>query len=150
MTKPSPPRPAGMSYDSMIDELRRAGHAIPKSTTSHSDLVAKISDAERARSSRDGRVVTAIMRGIGPVVREFVAAEVQRATAPLIARLAALEARPAGASLKWAGVWQSKTYPECSLVTHAGGLWLATRGTSARPGTDTSGWTLIVKKGAAP
>ena len=35
------------------------------------------------------------------------------------------------------------------MTTRSGGLWVATRATTATPGTDDSGWQLIVKKGTA-
>lgn len=65
----------------------------------------------------------------------------------LEARVAALEARPA---LKWAGVWKGDVpYKENSLITHSGGLWLATiESKGCRPG-DGAIWRLIVKKGGA-
>ena len=34
------------------------------------------------------------------------------------------------------------------MVTRKGGLWLAQRDTSARPGDGGDGWTLVVKAGA--
>jgi hypothetical protein len=62
-------------------------------------------------------------------------------------RIAALEARPA---VKYYGVHDDgTTYPERAMTTRSGGLWVATRGTTATPGTDDSGWLLVVKKGQA-
>ena len=63
-------------------------------------------------------------------------------------RIKDLESRPL---LKYAGVWKADaTYTEGRLATHAGGLWLAIRATTDRPGTPGSGWRLIVKSGHAP
>ena len=60
------------------------------------------------------------------------------------ARVAALEQRP---ELRHVGVWrESRTYPEASIVTHAGSLWLCKAATQARPGQNDA-WQLIVKSG---
>ncbi len=71
-------------------------------------------------------------------------------TARLLAlerRIMELESKP---MLKYAGTWRSgETYPEGRLITHQGGLWLSTETTSGTPGTDASGFRLIVKKGHA-
>ena len=51
--------------------------------------------------------------------------------------------------LKYAGTWQSDaTYAEGRLTTHGGGLWLAMNATDRQPGTEASGWRLIVEEGA--
>ena len=66
---------------------------------------------------------------------------------PLEQRIAALETRPA---VKYCGTFEESTgYPEGSMTTRSGGLWVATRATTATPGTDESGWLLVVKKGQA-
>jgi hypothetical protein len=65
----------------------------------------------------------------------------------LEARVATLEQRPPAP--RYLGVWRSMNeYSIGDLVTHNGGLWLACRPTSAKPGTDDSGFTLIVKAGS--
>ena len=62
-------------------------------------------------------------------------------------RIKELEGRPL---LKYAGAWKSDaTYAEGRLTTHGGGLWLAMNATDRQPGTEASGWRLIVKKGHA-
>jgi hypothetical protein len=67
--------------------------------------------------------------------------------AQLEQRIKELEARPL---LKYLGVWRDDaTYTEGQLVTHAGGLWLATTDTTGTPSTPASGWRLIVKRGQA-
>jgi hypothetical protein len=64
--------------------------------------------------------------------------------AALEMRIAELEARPVPS---WAGTHaEGKTYSECAMVTHRGGLWLATRATVAPPGSGPD-WKLIVKRG---
>ena len=63
------------------------------------------------------------------------------------ARLANLEQRPPAP--RWCGIWRPDSgYTAGDLVTCSGGLWLAARSTSARPGTDDSGWSLVVKSGS--
>lgn len=67
----------------------------------------------------------------------------------LEARLAALEHQPPAP--RWLGVWRhGNEYSVGDLVTRSGGLWLACRPTSGKPGADDSGWSLIVKSGGAP
>jgi hypothetical protein len=62
-------------------------------------------------------------------------------------RIAALEARP---TVKYCGSYKEGTaYLEGAMTTRSGGLWVATRATTATPGTDDSGWLLAVKKGQA-
>ena len=61
-------------------------------------------------------------------------------------QVAALKAAPPAP--RWLGVWRAdNAYVAGDLVTQAGGLWLACRQTSAKPGTADGGWTLIVKSG---
>ena len=69
---------------------------------------------------------------------------------PLKTRIAELEARPASAGVKYAGVWKEETgiYAEGSLTTYAGGLWLAQKTTHRKPGQTSSDWVLVVKRGA--
>lgn len=91
----------------------------------------------------------AMMRGIAPVIQEYTAKAIQAATSPLLARVAALEARP---GVEYAGVYDAaKTYAEGQLVTRSGGLWLALRtSTNLLPGSDPAFWKLVVKSGEAP
>jgi hypothetical protein len=61
------------------------------------------------------------------------------------ARLADLERR---GSVEYRGVWRDQEYPQASLTTHSGSLWIAQERTTARPGHG-KGWKLIVKSGRA-
>jgi hypothetical protein len=79
------------------------------------------------------------------------------ALAPIVARLSVVEtalaelrAQAATApAVTWAGIWRAHLpYRSGELTTHRGGLWLCTRATSATPGTDDSGWTLVCKRGS--
>jgi len=83
---------------------------------------------------------------IAAVVAEQLA-ERDATIAALAARVAKLEAAPPAP--RWLGVWRAANeYRPGDLTTHQGGLWLACRPTSARPGTADSGWQLIVKAGS--
>lgn len=83
------------------------------------------------------------------VFREFVDGHVSKLkaeNAALAARVKCLEDRP---PLKYCGVWAAKTYPENSLVTRDGSLWIAKRTTAAYPGggAEPDSWQLCVKRG---
>ena len=78
---------------------------------------------------------------------------------PLIDRVKELDARVARAeeggskaaapSIRWCGHWRhGEPYAVGSAVTDKGGLWLAIGVPTNRPGTESSGWRLIVKRGA--
>lgn len=63
---------------------------------------------------------------------------------PLEDRIAKLEARNA---VRHRGIWRDgKSYPEASLCTHSGSLWIAKRKTKARPG-QSDNWQLVCKGG---
>ncbi len=77
-------------------------------------------------------------------VADVLADVTKAAIAPLEKRITELESR---STLKWSGVHQPGVeYGECSLTTHAGGLWIATKATAATPGASAD-WRLIVKSG---
>jgi hypothetical protein len=88
----------------------------------------------------DEKQLRVIAKGVGPVIRDY--------TAPLHARIAALEARPA---VVYRGIWRNdQQYAEASLVTDGGSLWIAkAESRGARPGSDATSWQLIVKRGEA-
>ena len=74
---------------------------------------------------------------------------------PLVERIKALETKTAAIEaqprpLSWQGVFQDGVeYQRGGCVTHAGSLWVCdTTATRTRPGTDRSGWKLIVKNGS--
>jgi hypothetical protein len=82
---------------------------------------------------------------VDAIATELIAV-ISQALAPLAARIAALEQRPA---LKYAGVFGGgNVYEEGMLATDRGSLWLSVTRTSARPG-DNQDWRLIVKRGEA-
>jgi len=83
----------------------------------------------------------------GQMVAEVMLEAIDRALAPVLARIALLEARPA---VKYSGVYQAGVvYSAGSLTTRSGSLWIASRETHNQPGSDDSGWTLVVKRGEA-
>jgi hypothetical protein len=66
--------------------------------------------------------------------------------AALTLRIDELERRPA---VQWKGTWVGgRAYVTGSLATYKGSLWLAVEPTAAQPGTNNSGWKLVVKQGA--
>ena len=76
----------------------------------------------KVAQTRNGKLISTMMEGIAPVMAEYVAAEIEKATAPLKAEIAALKAR------KYEGVWQSeRSYPEGAMVTHSGSMWHANK-----------------------
>ena len=77
---------------------------------------------------------------------DAVVAAVKQLVDPLLARVKALEERPA---LAYKGVFEADVlYRECSLVTRSGSLWLALHDTRAVPGSEPSAWRLVAKNGA--
>ena len=70
---------------------------------------------------------------------------IQMATAPLHARIAALEARP---TLKFCGIYSdTKAYAPGDCATRQGGLWACKTATTGP--FDHAAWQLAVKKGDA-
>lgn len=99
----------------------------PRPATSDADLVAGLD----ARTAHDRSLVSAVLDAVAPVLKS------------LSERISKLESKP---SPKWCGPFrQGESYPELSFVVCSGGLWVAERSTSARPGSDNSGWQLCVK-----
>jgi hypothetical protein len=92
------------------------------------------------------KTLDAIAADVGGALAELVKRQKATITA-LESRIAQLESRPLQ---KWAGVHVTgMQYSEASLVTHGGSLWVATETTTGTPGTEASGWRLIVKRGHA-
>jgi hypothetical protein len=82
---------------------------------------------------------------------------VQRALAPVLARLAAVEARPlepgppgppGPPGLTYQGVYQDgKTYDPGDVATWAGSTWHCHSATTTKPGDGSKDWQLMVKRG---
>jgi hypothetical protein len=90
-----------------------------------------------------------VERWMSPIfaTHRYKSREAQTRLDALERRIKELEDRPA---LKYVGSHrENEPYQEGSLVTKAGSLWLATEPTSRIPGTELSGWRLIVKRGQA-
>src|SRR5262245_59522328 len=106
---------------------------------------------ERAARRREGRWPTraATMRDLVDLQNacaEAMAVFVRERLEPMKRRVEALEAGP---SVVWCDSFKDgNTYVEANLTTHAGGLWLATTTTRAKPGSSPD-WRLIVKSGTA-
>ena len=78
---------------------------------------------------------------------EAVAQAIQMATAPLTARITALEAKP---SIRFCGVHEpNRAYVPGDAAVRQGGLWVCRAATTGTPGIDFEGWVLAVKKGTA-
>jgi hypothetical protein len=87
-----------------------------------------------------------LMRAVGAVMRDHLGRIGERLRG-IDARLDAMQANLADA---WVGTHKDgNSYKRGQLVTHSGGLWLALRDTSDRPGTSDA-LKLIVKRGGTP
>jgi hypothetical protein len=86
--------------------------------------------------------IEALAAGMAPFVRDCIA----EATAPLIARIAELEARPA---MKYEGVWdERKVYRVGDFVTKGGSMWHCfDTNTGVLPGSNSDVWKLAVRAG---
>ena len=136
--------PEPMSYRAMIEELQRNGEAFDVRIGSRVERSGM--PTPELRRSPKGQMITAAVAAFAPVIKGFVANEIQRATAPLLARVAELEAR---AVPRWCGPFiEGKYYGELSFVVCSGALWVAEHATAVRPGGDNSGWRLCCKRGA--
>lgn len=85
---------------------------------------------------------------LGEVTRKCMDKRLEAVTAPLLERIAALEAQPKG--LDYRGVWQrASSYDRNEGATHDGSLWISLRDDvrGVEPGTDSAAWQLAVKKG---
>lgn len=100
------------------------------------------------------RLITTIVKGFAPVLRDQFAAlesrldsRIEVRLAELVeARLTALEQRP---QLTYEGTWRpDHSYSAGTAITHRGSLWIATRATAHEPGGGPeSGWQLACKRG---
>jgi len=86
---------------------------------------------------------------------DVIVSGIKAATAPIVKRLEAAEAKIVALDTKhiapvYEGVYEhDKTYRRGSLVTRNGGLWLAISETSSQPGSNPAAWRLVVKSGDA-
>ena len=99
----------------------------------------ELAAAKPASSTPNAALIKAIMAGIAPVVHEHIHHEIEKAVAPLLARIEELERKG------YVGVWKTgKEYTPQSEVTHEGARWLAHKRTSDKPGASAD-WSLIEK-----
>jgi hypothetical protein len=89
--------------------------------------------------NQNHHTVAALIQGVAPVLHEeiealkaHIAAEIQKATAPLLARIAELES----SAMKYCGVHQASiAYRKGCVTTFDGAAWCATRDVSVeKPG----------------
>jgi hypothetical protein len=78
---------------------------------------------------------------------EFVREQIDKATRPLLARLAELENRTK--AFRYVGTWDAAgtRYEAGNFVTMDGSLWHCNFDTASRPGKDVGAWTLVCKRG---
>ncbi len=116
------------------------------------DLIKKYG-TQPARKSlvfRFAGTLAAAVRELRHAVRDMGASNAERVNA-LERRIEALEQQQ---QQKAAGTWhdifdETRSYPETALVTHGGGLWIATRSTTGnRPGDSSGAFVLVVKRGS--
>lgn len=89
--------------------------------------------------------VEALMKGIAPVIREYVRLEIEKSEESLLQRIAELESRQK--EFKYVGTWKSdREYQRGNFATHSGSIWHANEATSDKPGLSNS-WTLACKSG---
>ena len=114
-----------------------------------------------------GETLLAVVRGIVPVLKEYVAkshadlsaqitdlqiaermiGDLVKANADLKSRVDYLEARPVAIGLRYRKTWQPDTaYDAGDVVTCAGSGWVCDAATTTKPG-DSKDWTLFVKRG---
>ena len=121
----SPPRQA-MTYAEMIEQINAVSH-LPE-------------HLRASAMTKTGKLMTMIAETIAPVIGDAI----KQHTAPLLKRIAELEARPMP---RWAGPFKEGTkYPAMSFTVHQGGLWISKCATAAKPGTDST-WQLCCKRG---
>jgi hypothetical protein len=111
------------------------------------DLAPRTLAATHGPIARKNALSPESVDSIAEAVVWFVKEQFQQQLSPLLRRLDALEQQPP--SPHYQGVFQEeKTYSRGSMVTKAGGLWLALEDTRHVPGRSDQ-WKLIVKSGEA-
>jgi hypothetical protein len=138
----------GMTYDKMLDELATAGWPTPSVTLDGIEAL-RIERANMPehlkRKPVTGGMLPALMAALAPIIRQYVASEIEKATAPLAAKIMELEQRPAP---KWRGVFtHGAVYQPLEFVVDRGALWVAKIETNTRPGSNDY-WQLCCKSGS--
>jgi hypothetical protein len=104
------------------------------------DLGGSIEKSVPAAPPKSARLIRSIAAGFAPEVANFV----KQAIAPLVERIAQLEARP---TVRYLGTWTEGTrYGEGAMVTDHGSVWACEFPTTERPGSSPH-WVLAVKRG---
>ncbi len=142
-TPPLPPRPGPVAKTAASGD---------EGGDDWDDLIKKYG-TQPARKSlvfRFAGTLAAAVRELRHAVRDMGASNAERVNA-LERRIEALEQQQ---QQKAAGTWhdifdETRSYPETALVTHGGGLWIATRSTTGnRPGDSSGAFVLVVKRGS--
>ena len=119
------------------------------------DLIAERNEAWRRGLAQgangadiDAAQVAALRKRVGndrARTISLIATCIAEVTKPLLARIAALEARP---TLEYCGVWgPDNLYGKGNICTHHGSAWHCNYETSGEPGKGGDDWTLMVKRG---
>ena len=96
----------------------------------------------------------AVVRGIGPVIKQFVEQAIAKALAEANLEIRRLTHKIGEVSHQGAymGIWaEDVLYMKGNFVTHSGGLWCCTSDGSlgpSKPGTPGGAFVLAVKRGA--
>ena len=90
------------------------------------------------------KLLRVLVKGIAPVIREYVAQELDQLRDDLGPRVKALEARP---TPEHVGPWRQGTvYGPQKMVQHDGACWFALVETDTKPGASDD-WRLVAKGG---
>lgn len=92
-----------------------------------------------------------LLKIIALETKDFVKAQIEEASAPLLAKLADLERTIAELRQReYQGVWDStKRYAKGAMVTRQGALWHSNIDDNGSKPGESPNWTLAVKRGAA-
>ena len=139
-------KPATASTVSTRARMARLHDELAALARSVSTDLAEIKSQLALTEARVGRVDqwTAIGDG-GSNLAKIIAASVGKLFGEVYERLDAVERRPPSFGVRWGGVWSEGFYSEAGmLVTDHGSIWLCTRSTGERPGSNDS-FRLICK-----
>jgi len=90
------------------------------------------------------KLMQLLVKGIAPVLRDYVQQELEKLRVELGTRITELEARP---TPEHVGKWQEGTlYKAQQMTQHDGSCWFALRMTDSKPGTSDA-WRLVAKGG---
>lgn len=86
---------------------------------------------------------SAVLDNLGPAIKKSILDHIDKATSPLLKRIAALEGKPQ--ALSYEGVWHDGQEARAGhFYTHGGSVFHCRENTRTRPGESTA-WQLAVK-----